>query len=241
MSTRWNPIGVVALTLAVLPTAAFAAGPAAPTFTKDIAPIFQEKCEACHRPDSIAPMSLVTYEESRPWARSIKTRVEASPDAAMEHRQDGRHPGIQERPVAERRADRDDRPLDRQRRAEGRHEGHARSRCSGRTIRAGTSPKLFGQKEPDLVLHSTPWTQKAGANDTWWRPVVATGLTEDRWVRAIEIRPSTVKGRKITHHAIARLACRTRPTVRSRRTTSTRTATFRPARSWNGPSASRAR
>src|SRR5215831_6881580 len=77
MSTRWNPIGVVALTLAVVPTAAFAAGPAAPTFTKDIAPIFQEKCEACHRPDSIAPMSLVTFEDTRPWARSIKTRVEA--------------------------------------------------------------------------------------------------------------------------------------------------------------------
>ena len=33
----------------------------APTFSKDVAPIFQEKCEACHRPDSIAPMSLVTY------------------------------------------------------------------------------------------------------------------------------------------------------------------------------------
>src|ERR1700755_482186 len=49
----------------------------APTFTKDIAPIFQDKCEACHRPDSIAPMSLVTYEEARPWARSIRTRVEA--------------------------------------------------------------------------------------------------------------------------------------------------------------------
>src|SRR5579863_1206552 len=45
------------------------------TFTKDIAPIFQEKCEACHRKDSMAPMSLVTYEETRPWARSIKERV----------------------------------------------------------------------------------------------------------------------------------------------------------------------
>jgi hypothetical protein len=64
---------------------------------------------------------------------------------------------------------------------------------------------LFGQKEPDLILRSTPWTQKAGANDTWWKPVEMTGLTEPRWVRAIEIRPATVKGRKITHHAIARL------------------------------------
>ena len=49
-------------------------GPA-PTFTKDVAPIFQEKCESCHRPDSIAPMSLRTYEEARPWAKSIRTRV----------------------------------------------------------------------------------------------------------------------------------------------------------------------
>src|SRR3954453_3360185 len=57
--------------------AAAADAPKTPTFTKDIAPIFQQKCEACHRPDSMAPMSLMTYEEARPWARSIKTRVEA--------------------------------------------------------------------------------------------------------------------------------------------------------------------
>src|ERR687897_1597210 len=48
---------------------------AAPTFTKDVAPIFQNKCESCHRTDSIAPMSLQTYEEARPWARSIRDRV----------------------------------------------------------------------------------------------------------------------------------------------------------------------
>src|SRR5207247_4169417 len=51
--------------------------PAAPTFTKDVAPIFQAKCEACHRPDSMAPMSLVSYQDARPWARSIKARVAA--------------------------------------------------------------------------------------------------------------------------------------------------------------------
>src|SRR4029079_465983 len=45
------------------------------TFTKDIAPIFQEKCQACHRADSMAPMSLVTYEETRPWVKAIKKRV----------------------------------------------------------------------------------------------------------------------------------------------------------------------
>ena len=61
--------------LLALPGSALAQTPAPPTFSKDIAPIFQEKCEACHRPDSIAPMSLQTYEEARPWARSIKARV----------------------------------------------------------------------------------------------------------------------------------------------------------------------
>src|ERR1041385_4521510 len=45
------------------------------TFSKDIAPIFREKCEACHRKDSMAPMALVTYAETRPWAKSIKERV----------------------------------------------------------------------------------------------------------------------------------------------------------------------
>ena len=47
------------------------------TFTKDIAPIFQDNCQVCHRPGSIAPMSLLTYAEARPWARSIKLKVAA--------------------------------------------------------------------------------------------------------------------------------------------------------------------
>ena len=59
----------------------------------------------------------------------------------------------------------------------------------------------FGQTQPDLIVRSAPWTQKAGANDTWWKPIVDSGLTEPRWVRGIEVRPGTVKGRKITHHA----------------------------------------
>src|SRR5262245_49185721 len=46
------------------------------TFSKDIAPILQAHCQECHRPGSIAPMSLLTYEDVRPWARSIKLRVE---------------------------------------------------------------------------------------------------------------------------------------------------------------------
>src|SRR6185295_4277991 len=46
-----------------------------PTFTKDVAPIFQAKCQTCHHPGTTTPMSLVTYEETRPWARSIQQSV----------------------------------------------------------------------------------------------------------------------------------------------------------------------
>src|SRR5207244_12006970 len=50
--------------------------PAKPvTFSKDVAPILQAKCQECHQPNSIAPMSLITYQDARPWARSIKERV----------------------------------------------------------------------------------------------------------------------------------------------------------------------
>src|SRR5436190_20891120 len=45
------------------------------TFTKDVAPIFQRSCQTCHRPDSFAPMSLLTYEDARPWAKAIKENI----------------------------------------------------------------------------------------------------------------------------------------------------------------------
>src|SRR5438105_10444579 len=47
------------------------------TFAKDIAPILQKSCQNCHRPGAIAPMSLLTYQDVRPWARSIKSKVVA--------------------------------------------------------------------------------------------------------------------------------------------------------------------
>src|SRR5262245_41048495 len=50
--------------------------PAGPvTFAKDVAPIFQRSCQNCHRPGTVAPMSLLTYEEARPWAAAIRAKV----------------------------------------------------------------------------------------------------------------------------------------------------------------------
>ena len=63
--------------LAMLPALAAAADTAkpTPTFAKDVAPLFQEKCQECHRPGTAAPMPLLSYEETRPWAKSIRQRV----------------------------------------------------------------------------------------------------------------------------------------------------------------------
>lgn len=66
-------VAVIAVGCVVAPAAALAAEDV--TFTKDVAPILQRSCQVCHRPGSIAPMSLLTYEDARPWARSIKQKV----------------------------------------------------------------------------------------------------------------------------------------------------------------------
>src|SRR5262245_41273583 len=84
MNTRWKLAGIATLaiiTVGTLRPTSFAFDakegtvPAQPTFTKDVLPIFQKSCQECHRPGTMAPMSLLTYEEARPWARSIKEKV----------------------------------------------------------------------------------------------------------------------------------------------------------------------
>src|SRR2546423_7477040 len=85
MNAIWNPrigrtAGLILGTLLAVP-AAIAAQQAATerpvTFAKDVAPILQQNCQVCHRPGSMAPMSLLTYDDARPWAKSIKQKVVA--------------------------------------------------------------------------------------------------------------------------------------------------------------------
>jgi hypothetical protein len=170
------------------------------TFTRDVAPIFQEKCEACHRPDSIAPMSLRTYEEARPWARSIRARVESR---QMPPWHIDRTVGIQQF--------KNDRSLSDDQLAtivawveQGAVKGDQKDLPAAREWPADQGwnyTARFGQKEPDLIIRGVPWTQKVGQSNAWVKRLVETGITEPRWVRAIEVRPGSVKGRKIVHHA----------------------------------------
>ena len=197
-------IGVVFSAMALSASIAAAAPPGDTpvTFTKDVAPIFQAKCEACHRPNSIAPMSLMTFEEVRPWARSIKARV-ASRQMPPWHID--KTVGIQhfenDRSLTTEQIDTIVRWVD-----SGATKGELKDMPAPVKWADDTGwnfKSRFG--EPDLIIKSPPYRMPAQAQDAWYKPVVPTGLTEARWVRAIEIRPSTIKGRRITHHALARL------------------------------------
>ncbi len=174
-----------------------------PTFTKDVAPIFREKCEACHRPGYIAPMSLQTYAEVRPWARSIKQRVESR---QMPPWHIDKAVGVQsfknDRSMTDAEIATVARWVD-----NGAPQGNPADLPPAAVFAdddVWNYADSFGGP-PDLILHSAPYTMPALAQDHWWKPEVPTGLTEDRWIRGIEIRPTTVPGRRITHHALARL------------------------------------
>lgn len=193
---------VLGMALALAMGASAETAKATPTFTKDIAPIFQAKCESCHRPTSIAPMPLQTYRQVRPWAAAIEAAV-VSREMPPWHID--KTVGIQEF--------KNDRSLtDEQIQtiadwvAAGAPRGNPDDMPPPVHWPDGETwmfAELFD--EPDLVIKSPPYTMPASAQDVWFRPVVDTGLSEERWVRAIEIRPSTVEGRRIIHHALARL------------------------------------
>jgi hypothetical protein len=192
----------LALAALTIPASVLAADAPKPTFTKDIAPIFQEKCESCHRPDNMAPMALRTYEETRPWVRSIAQRVGAR---QMPPWHIDKTIGIQkfknDRSLSDDQIDTILAWV-----AAGAPKGDLKDMPKPKVwddSQGWTLAAKYGQ--PDLIVKSPEYTMPAVAQDAWWRPTVPTGLTEPRWVRAIEIRPVGKGARKITHHALARL------------------------------------
>jgi hypothetical protein len=168
-----------------------------PTFTRDVAPIFQEKCEVCHRPDNIGPMSLVTYEEVRPWVRSIKSRV-VSREMPPWHLDKGI--GIQrfinDRSLTDGEIDTIVKWID-----AGAPRGDVKDMPAARQWPGGD--RFFLEDvlgPPDLIVRSKSWTMAAQGPDVLLETEVDIPLTEPRWVRAAETRPS-LKGRRIAHHS----------------------------------------
>jgi hypothetical protein len=172
------------------------------TFSNQVVRIFQEKCQDCHRAGTAAPMSLVTFEEARPWAKSIKERVLSGnmPPWHIDKTYGVRHfsndmslSDAQIKTIAKwvdsgaAEGDKKDLPPVKQWPSDN----------------VWQLSKQFG--EPDLVVKSEPYTMPANSQDQWWRPLAQIDVKEPRWVRAVEMRPGTTAGRKITHHALAHL------------------------------------
>ena len=170
------------------------------TYARDVAPILQQKCQVCHQPNSVAPMSLLTYDQVRAYAPLIRMKVEAR---IMPPYHINRTVGIQDF--------KNDRGLTNEQIEtivswvdQGAVYGDAADEPAPMQFPDPNRWQLadeFG--EPDLIVRSEPFSLAAVTQDQWFRPTVETGLTEDRWVRAIEMRPSYPDGRRIVHHALA--------------------------------------
>ena len=172
------------------------------TFSKDVAPIFQDKCESCHRPGSMAPMALITFEQARPWAKAIKQRVVARqmPPWHMD-----KTLGIQKFANDFSLTDAEISTIARWVDG-GVRQGNPKDLPAPKVWKDETGWQLAKQfGEPDMVLKSADYTMPAKAQDAWFRPLTEIPVTEPRWVRAVEIRPSTPNGRRTFHHVLANL------------------------------------
>jgi hypothetical protein len=179
------------------------------TFSRDVAPIFQEKCQQCHQPNSIAPMSLITFENARPWARSIKQRVitrQMPPwhiDPSV-----GVHEFKNDISLSDAQIDTIVRWVD-----AGAPEGDPKDMPPPKPL--VTDNEWQGVRDgfgpPDLVIRSSEYTMAAQHQDVWYRPMSDIPLTEPRWAKMVEIRPTNLKGRRIVHHSIAYLVLNNDP------------------------------
>ena len=180
-----------------------------PTFSKDIAPIFQAKCQECHQPNSIAPMSLITFQEARPWVRSIKERV-ASRQMPPWHID--RSVGVQkfknDMSLTDEQVDTIVRWVD-----AGAPQGDPKDLPPAKPLVTDNEWKGVrdGFGAPDLVVKSSEYTMPAQHQDVWYRPMSDIPLTEPRWVKMVEIRPTSLKARRIIHHSIAYLVLNNDP------------------------------
>ena len=169
------------------------------TFTKDVKPILQANCEACHRPGAIAPMALLTYQDVRPWARAIKQRVT---NREMPPWPYDRTVGIQELKYDRALSDQEIQTI-----AAwvdgGTPEGDA-SDLPAPIVWPNYSDYWELAKDlgpPDFTVTTEPYVVAANGLDQWFdSSVPIEGLEEERWIRAIEIRPSTPKAAYVFHH-----------------------------------------
>ena len=181
------------------------------TFHKDIVPILQRSCQNCHRPGQVAPMSLLTYEEARPWARAMKQRTAIRDKAgAMPPWYIEKNIGIQHYKNDPSLSDEEVAKI-----AKWADSGAPRGNPAD-----APKPVVFPDGaawhagEPDLIVESPEITVKANSPDWWGEfPPTLLPIKEDRYVKSVEIREvnnfskdaagrDTVGQRYVWHHLI---------------------------------------
>ncbi|MBV8842560.1 MAG: hypothetical protein JO307_07095 [Bryobacterales bacterium] len=162
------------------------------TFTKDVAPILQEKCQTCHRPDTFAPMSLLTYEEARPWAKAIKAKVIAremppwyiDKNVGVRHFKNDVSLTDSELATIVKWVD------------AGAPKGNPADMPPPRKFE---DAKTWHMGEPDVIVQlPKDIIVPAQGADRWIDVVVDSGLNEDRYIQGIEVVP--IKGFRSVHH-----------------------------------------
>ncbi len=175
--------------LSLLLATALSASAATPTFNADILPIFESRCQQCHRPGQIAPMPLLTYRQTRPWAKSIRESVltrKMPPwfaDPRFGHFSNDRSLTKAEIDLVARWVD------------GGAPEGDPRDRPPARSW-----PDDWKIGKPDAVFEMPAPFQIAPQGAIEYQYVIlATHFTEDKWIQKVEVRPTA---RDAVHHAV---------------------------------------
>jgi copper type II ascorbate-dependent monooxygenase-like protein len=180
-------LGATLLVFITLHTAQTTAS--SPTFAKDVAPILYKNCANCHRPGEIAPMSLLTYEQARPWAKAIREQVASGQMPPW-------HAGESHGTFA------NDRRLSEQEKAtliawvdSGALKGEEKDLPPAPTFADG-----WEIGAPDVVISMPkPYEVKGEGTIDYQYFQVPTNFTEDKWVQAIEARPGA---RSVVHHIL---------------------------------------
>jgi hypothetical protein len=161
----------------------------APTFYRDVLPILQGHCQSCHRPDGIAPMPLVTYSETRPWAAAIQkaTQSRAMPPwfADPHYGHFANDPSLTSQQIAT---------------IAGWASNQAPAGDTHDTPPQRHWAEGWSIPQPELVVKMPASVALPATGDVEYTyEIVPTGFTEDRWVQMSQVRPSSPQH---VHHTV---------------------------------------
>lgn len=162
------------------------------TYYGDVAPILEKHCTGCHRPNDIAPMPLMTYDEVLPFARMIRENV-------IQRKMPPWHadPAFGEFDNDARLTDEEIATIDAWVKG-GAKRGESEPSAHGSDPRVPEAPALTWHIKPDVIFTIPEFTVTRTAQDDYEYIYVPTNFKEDKWIQAAEVLPGD---RRVVHHA----------------------------------------